>query len=458
MATTWQGPAMTLAPTTRAARRWVGGLGLGLTLCLGACDSILEVNDPDIIVDANSPAGAIALRNGVILRFNQAMDGGGDAPDGMFLLSGLLADEWRSGDTFEQRNTTDFRSVSTTNSFVNDLFRRANRVRIEGEGAIAALRQFTPTDSASIGRMWAYMAFAENQIGEFFCNGIPFSEVSGTDVVPGNPVSDDSAFGRAISHADTALVTAGASTDSAKTRVRNLAALIKGRALLNRDSAAAAALAVAAVPTSFQYRSEHSVTANDNAIWLQAVNLVRYVMADSEGINGLPFVSAADPRLPTFVVGHSFDNIFASVSSPTLWNSRDSAVVVASGVEARLIEAEAALRGGDATTYLAKLNEARAAFNTAHAPPDTLPVLTDPGDDASRTTLLFRERAFWMYSTGHRLGDLRRMIRQYGRNAESVFPTGPWFKGGTYGSDVNFPIPFAEQNNPNFTQCADRSA
>jgi hypothetical protein len=29
---------------------------------------------------------------------------------------------------------------------------------------------------------------------------------------------------------------------------------------------------------------------------------------------------------------------------------------------------------------------------------------------------------------------------------------------GTYGPDVNFPIPFDEQNNPNFTQCLDRNA
>jgi hypothetical protein len=125
---------MTISRTARA------GFAVVLSLGLGACDSVLEVHDPDIIVDAGSAAGAIALRNGVILRFNQAMDGAGDAPDGFFLMGGLLADEWRSGDTFEQRNTTDFREVQTTNSFISDLFRRANRVRNEGRAAINALR------------------------------------------------------------------------------------------------------------------------------------------------------------------------------------------------------------------------------------------------------------------------------------------------------------------------------
>jgi len=80
--------------------------------------------------------------------------------------------------------------------------------------------------------------------------------------------------------------------------------------------------------------------------------------------------------------------------------------------------------------------------------------LTDPGatpDTAARTNLTFRERAFWMYATGHRLGDLRRLVRQYGRGKETVFPTGTFFKGGVYGTDVTLPVPTDEQNNPSYT-------
>ena len=196
---------MTHSPTSRAARRWAGGLALGLALGLGACDSILEVDDPDIVTDAGSAAGAVALKNGVILRFNQAMDGSGDAPDGFFLLGGLLADEWRSGDTFEQRNTTDFRIVQTTNSFLPTIYRSASRVRNEGAAAIAALRQYSPTPATNIGQVFALMAFVENQFGEFFCNGIPFSDIVGGAIVYGSPVSYDSAFRRAVNHADSAL-------------------------------------------------------------------------------------------------------------------------------------------------------------------------------------------------------------------------------------------------------------
>ena len=72
--------------------------------------------------------------------------------------------------------------------------------------------------------------------------------------------------------------------------------------------------------------------------------------------------------------------------------------------------------------------------------------------------MLFRERAFWMYMTAHRLGDMRRLIRQYGRGAETVFPTGNYFKGGKYGVDITLVPSQTETNNPNWTACTDRNA
>ena len=78
--------------------------------------------------------------------------------------------------------------------------------------------------------------------------------------------------------------------------------------------------------------------------------------------------------------------------------------------------------------------------------------------DAARDRL-FRERAFWLFGTSHRLGDLRRLVRQYGRPASSVFPSGNYLSNGrtgTYGTDVNLPIPIDEGNNPNTPRTGDR--
>ena len=430
--------------------RWVASLGLAGSLVLGGCDSVLEVNDPDILTDVSSAAGAIALKNGVFLRMAQANSAGGDAPDGLFLLGGLLADEWQSGDTFEQRNSTDQRVVAQTNSFVADLFRRINRVRVEGHTAISALRAYSPTPTANIGIMFAMIGFAENQIAESFCNGIPFSELDGSVIVYGDPVSTDSAYKRAVNHADSALAWTGG-TDGPK--VTGFARVLKGRALLNLNRPADAAAAVASVATNFVYQITHSVNTASNANWNQNINLKRYTWANNEGGNGLDFRTANDPRLPTGPgngTGFSFDGV-APYFSQGVFIDRANPTTIASGIEARMIEAEAALRTNDVTTFLAKLNDARAT-KTGLAP------LTDPGTQDERVSLLFRERAYWMFGTGHRLGDLRRLIRQYGRNQAAVFPNGIWFKGGPYGSDVNFPVPFQETNNPNFTGCTDRNA
>jgi hypothetical protein len=73
-----------------------------------------------------------------------------------------------------------------------------------------------------------------------------------------------------------------------------------------------------------------------------------------------------------------------------------------------------------------------------------------PTAQAAAVDQFFRERAAWLWLTGHRLGDMRRLIRQYGRAANTVFPVGPVLTrfGSTYGNDVNYPIPFIESNNP----------
>ena len=60
------------------------------------------------------------------------------------------------------------------------------------------------------------------------------------------------------------------------------------------------------------------------------------------------------------------------------------------------------------------------------------------------------------------MGDLRRLIRQYGRTQDKVFPTGNFTRNGTpsgtYGTQVAFPVPDAELNNPNFHGCIDTKA
>jgi len=443
-------------------------LALAAAGALGGCKAdILGTTDPDIILKANSASGALALKNGVLLRLAQALNGV-QGPDAFFVYSGLVTDEWRSGDTFVQRNNQDQRIWEPTNTFNADPYRRLNRVRVEGLAAINALRQYVADSVYLVGRMFALTGYVETLIGENYCNGTPLSGLDGTTIVYGQPLSNDSVLALAIQNADSALAEAALAPprDSIQSRrVTRLASVVKGRALMDRGQFAAAAAAVAGVPDTFRYQITHSVNANTNQIFALNNSARRYTMVDTEGVVGLDFISANDPRLPRATGSNSStDLIFDSayplfVTRQGIWNST-APVSIVTGIEARLIEAEAQLQAANTGGWLAAINVLRQ--NPALYPPiqagftrgATLPAIADTfANNTSRMKTNFRERAFWMFSTGHRLGDMRRMVRQYAYPADSIYPRGGYYKGGTFGTALMLPVPFEEVNNPNFAQC-----
>ncbi|HXG98318.1 MAG: hypothetical protein E6J91_48225 [Deltaproteobacteria bacterium] len=434
---------------------------------LGGCSDILSTTDPDIILEANSASAALALKNGVLLRLAQALNGV-QGPDAFFVYSGLVTDEWRSGDTFVQRNNQDQRIWEPTNTFNADPYRRLNRVRLEGKAATTALRHYLPDSLSLVGRMFALTGYVETLIGENYCNGTPLSDLDGTNIVYGQPLSNDSVLALAIENADSALAQAALAPpgDSIQARrVTRLASVVKGRALLDRAQFPAAAAAVAGVPDTFKYQITHSVNSNTNQIFALNNSARRYTMVDTEGVVGLNFISANDPRLPRATGANPatdliFDSAFPLfVTRQGIWNST-APVSIVTGVEARLIEAEALLQAGNTAGWLAAINALRintALYPTAQTGFTRGPNLTAIADtfasNTSRMKTHFRERAFWMFSTGHRLGDMRRMVRQYAYPADSIYPRGAYYKGGSFGTALMMPVPFEEVNNPNFTQC-----
>jgi hypothetical protein len=135
-------------------------------------------------------------------------------------------------------------------------------------------------------------------------------------------------------------------------------------------------------------------------------------------------------------------------------------IPVATGMEGLLIQAEAAFNTSGAGAALTFLNRARAAWNVINpqlnataSPADTIGQLASLPSGQAGLLVLFKERAYDMWLTAHRLGDERRLIRQYGFTASQVFPIGPYQGGGSYGTDVALPLPDAEQSNPNYAVC-----
>ncbi|MGQ0642656.1 MAG: hypothetical protein ACT4P6_18085 [Gemmatimonadaceae bacterium] len=433
-------------------------------VALGSCSptEFLDVTDPDIINpgDVSSAAGANAVRIGALARLNSATSG----DESLFLLGGLFADEWNNGDSFIARQEIDQRVITIQNNFLTNANRALHRARLAATQAIDLLEQFNPTGPApERAEMYFVLAYVENLIAEHYCSGIVFSTVVEGAERYGEPRTTQAVLELALAHADSGLrLITG--TSAADVKVRNALAVTRGRILLNLNRPAEAATAVSSVPTNHTYQMLHAITATSNQMWSFNNLARRYSVSTGEGMNGLNFATANDPRLPICQGGDatcraigvtqtSRDDLTQPIYVQRIWTARETPVTIVSGIEARLIEAEAQMRAQNVTGSLATLNAARATV-TALTP---LPAATT---DAARIDQLFRERAFWFFSTGHRVGDLRRLVRQYSRGANSVFPIGAWHKGGNYGVDVTIPVPMAEQNNPNVPgeTCLDRNA
>jgi hypothetical protein len=143
-------------------------------------------------------------------------------------------------------------------------------------------------------------------------------------------------------------------------------------------------------------------------------------------------------------------------SRTTTLYDQTTSVAVTSGLDARLIEAEAALAAGQPATMMTILNTLRGQrFQLGTVQSPVMAPLADPGTAAGRIDLLFREKAFWTFTRGQRLEDMRRLVRYYGRAVSSVYPEGAHYRGGNYGTDVTLLVPQEEQNNPNFKGCTD---
>ena len=147
------------------------------------------------------------------------------------MFAGLLTDEWKSGDTFLQRNETDQRRVQENNANLNPVYRDLHRARNSSREALNALTKYKPTPASNLGQMYFVMAFAEMQLAEWFCNGQPLGDASTGVPEYGPPMTNQAIYTLALAHLDSALSFTTA-TDAATIAVKNSIAIAKGRVLL----------------------------------------------------------------------------------------------------------------------------------------------------------------------------------------------------------------------------------
>ena len=449
----------------------------GATLFLGACDvnkELLQPQQPGVILPGavTNATAADALWAGALSQWNKVMNGSptnsGSNQEGLWNWEALFSDELRSVDTFSQRNDDDQRNLATNDALTTTIYNAAQQARGRARDAINALLQYDPSNSGKqhVGEMYLMLGYIEMELSAVFCNGIPFGETVNAQPQYTQPLMDSTASRLAISRLDTAL-TYLTGTDTSTLDIKWAVLVTKARAQVDLGEFDQAAATVASVPTSFQYNFNYSQATFDNEWWVEGPSVKRYSAGDSVDVagpilNAIPFAELGDPRVSvtnkglTAEDGHS---VFYQVNN---WG-RDDPVPALSGIDARLIEAEASLQKPDIPGMMAILNGLRDSaqvIGNYKVPP--MPALATPATQDAAIDLFFREKALWQFERGYRMDDLRRLVRQYGRSQDKVFPSGKFTRNGTptgdFGTQVAFPVPDYEKTNPNFHGCLDTRA
>jgi len=468
-----------------------------LMMAGGACH-LLDVTTPDVVPaeGLNDPLALPTIRAGAIGDFGIAYtgsgaSGSGGTVEGQVLISGLLSDEWINTETFPDRVQADARQVDRASGTFTTVFRNLARAHLSATSAAAKFRQLSDTTTNSgLTEVLSLVGYTRLFFAENYCSGVPISYPNPDgSVQSGMPLTTSQMLDSALLRFNEALTVARALDTSTAgrraTRVSmiGLASLGKARTLLamGRIADADTVASVANVPTTFAYVVQHDINTarQQNGVYSGIRKFKRYGVADGKGGVGLQWRTVLDPRTPFTRVPATNNGFDAATPQfdQLRYTDEKAAITLATGLEARLINAEAALLRSDTATFMTQLNSLRGAppayilagvQGTAVPGDQPRPVaamvaLANPASPAAAVNLLFSERARWLWGTGHRLNDLRRLVRAvgtrggYGRTENTVFPNGLYFKNGlVYGTDVNYPIPLDEQNNPNFTQCLDR--
>jgi hypothetical protein len=366
------------------------------------------------------------------------------------------------------------------NGYAYDFLQSARVKALQAQQALQLYASNTPSvPRAWQGEMYALEGYTVLMFAEGYCSGIPLTSVSlvGAQALTRGFTTEE-LFAKAVALFDSA---SALSSDSV--RIASFAAVGRARALLGLGKFAAADSAVRNVSTDFVYLI-NGVTSSADGSGYNYLSLAMgtYRAQDNEGGNGL--VWSTDPRaaivIDTALAGamlwpSKYHITSLGILDPT-YTPPGAPVRLADGLEARLIQAEAALDAGS-NNWLAILNSLRTTCVglAACAPVPglttaSLPPLNDPGTTTSRVDLVMKERAMWLYLTGHREGDLRRLARVYNRDPNTLWPSGtilapafpPTFpsalveSGQPYGTDMVFGPDVNEQlRNPLYGGCYD---
>lgn len=369
--------------TIRTGVRRPFGACVALSLAVlvaGGCDDLLSVDNPSSILDEdlNTPAGVAALAAGVAGSFNGAFSNAA-------VWSALLSDELiHTGTAPAQRNASlgdvaveaaSFNALASARWAADDAVRRFHAL-------------FDDADArAEVASMSIYSGYALVLLADNHCQ-IPIDGGPGMTPAETYELAEER-FSTAISIADAA--------GDAELQRRAYIGRARARLMLGRWAEAAAD--AQQVPDGFVFLSIHSETTQNNAFPASTLSSIRREI----GVHPRYYEDVrlqGDPRVP-FVDN---DELGVDGSSKFVeqrkYLTRSDDMEIASAEEARLIEAEAAVRQGDVGAAIELIDGLRSAAG--------LDPYAGPGTPAAVLEQIAYERQAELFLEGQRLVDQRR--------------------------------------------------
>lgn len=449
-------------------KRWVAFGLVGGMLGLSACEGILRVDEDGIIefadLEASGPTAVPTIVNGVIGNYHEAVDD-------ITRYAALLTDEMIASGTFETRLQVDRRRIQVNNSSLTGaVYAPLHQARMQADTTVDLLRtRLSDPDFAEVeaellegialGNL--YGGLSRLWLGELYCWSIL------TGMFPeSSPLMPDARVQQALA---VLLEAERVAAMNGLQDIRLAAILGQARAHLWLGDYSMAAALASVVPRDFVYWAEysHNDPSQFNEMYMFTwgdVEAIRWTVGDGtaptrgserwehlDEFQTLQLLQVDPPDLDAFTSS-------IPVVLQNLYSEPDANVLVASGIEALLIQAETAVRAGQTMMAEQWLNDLRSDYNlraTVHwnvEPPDTadaLQPLTLTGNLTSDVKSVADERARELWLTGDRLTTSRR-LRRDPTVAIDLFPSIKSAIGG--GDDIAFPmVQFELDNNPNLT-------
>lgn len=439
-------------------------LAVALGVVLSSCDDILDVEDPDVVTpDVLEGPEAVTLRvNGVVGDFQEAYDD-------WVNYTGLFTDEFILSGTFETRIDVDRRNVQNNPenaSLNNDLYEPLHVSRTSSDDAVELFRanlddpEFAEVrgemrDGIALGLL--YGGYIRIFLAEGYCHSI----IGGPEEGESSPKLPDERMEEALTRLEEAET---AAQDAGRPDVETAARVGQARALMWLGRVAEAADRVSDVDDEFFFPAEYSgnTPGQFNEVYARTWGDVfqpRWTVGDGDDF---PRENEKWPYLDEWVSQGLVDTdpeevealeVGVTAALQHLYTERSSPIPIATGWEARMIEAEDRLRSDDddgAESIVNRLLTSPGINPMTRINPDldlddfATVDFNDAGfDPATDLPKLARARAAGNWMSGQRQGYFRRW-----RTGDGVDLYPDHSPRGA--DDISFPITQQEiDNNPN---------